>query len=116
MMTPDQQKTVLQVYRRFVESDLSDTEWTDVDEAMSMLEWIDDSQLVKEASVKIMEHMAGTPKCNQYHGDLPCFVPTIIEASTYIVDLYNSTENLHPKNRFILQYYLALSQVGFILK
>ncbi len=116
MMTPDQQKTVTQVYRRFFDSDLADTEWTDVDEAMSMLDWLDDKQLVKEAAVKIMEHTAGTPKCNQYHGDLPCFVPTIIEASTYIVDLYTDTENLHEKNRFILQYYLALAQVGFIIK
>lgn len=115
MMTKDQQDTVTKVYRRFYESDLADAEWTDIDEQMTMLEWLDDNQLATESRVKFNEHVNGKPRCMQDHTGSECFVPTIIEATSAILDLYESTSNLHEKNRFILRYYLALSQVGFIL-
>lgn len=115
MMNKDQRETVKLVYQRFVESDGLDQAWSDLDEQMSLLEWLDDGQLIIEASVKIKEQTMGQPRCNQNHSIGDCFVPTIIEAVGLILDLYSKTGNLHSNNKFIVKYYLALSQVGFII-
>ncbi|NJO48230.1 MAG: hypothetical protein HC840_00780 [Leptolyngbyaceae cyanobacterium RM2_2_4] len=115
MMTKDQQETVLKVYRRFVDADNAETQWTNIDEQMSMLEWIEDQQLVIEAAVLIQLQSQGEPRCNQNHPVSECFVPSIIESVGYILDMYAQTGHLHAKNKFILQYYLAMSQVGFIV-
>lgn len=115
MMTKDQQLIVTQVYRKFYESDSADEGWTDIDEQMSMLEWLDDNQLVVEAAVLMQLQAQGTPRCGQPHPISQCFVPTIVEAVGYILDLFANTGSLHAKNKFILQYYLALSQIGFIV-
>lgn len=115
MMTKDQQDTVKQVYSRFVESDKLETEWSGVDECMSMLEWLEDHQLTIEAAVVHHLHCNGQPRCTQDHPIEQCFVPVIIEATGIILDLYAKTGYLHQNNRFILGYYLSLSQVGFII-
>jgi len=114
-MTQDQKVTVSQVFQRFVESDTAERGWSDVDEQMSMLEWLSDGQLAIEASVLLQIQSGGNPQCRQEHSKSACFVPTILEAVGVILDLYGKTSNLHPRNKFILQYYLALSQVGFIV-
>jgi hypothetical protein len=115
MMTKEQQQTVTQVYRKFYDSDSIDEGWTEIDEQMSMLEWLDDNQLVVEAAVLIQLQTQGQPRCDQNHPISECFVPTIIEAVGYILDLFGKSGNLHAKNKFILQYYLALSQIKFIV-
>ena len=114
-MTSDQKEVVKQVFQKFLDTDNAETEWTDVDEQMSMLEWIDDHQITIEAAVKIIEHSQGTPRCHHNHSLDECFVPLIIDAVKAILELYEETQNLHEKNRFILSYYLALSHVGFIV-
>lgn len=114
-MTKDQQEIVSRVYVKFYKSDCTDEGWTDIDEQMSHLEYLEDNQLVIESAVLIQLQSGGQPKCTLDHPNKECFVPIVIEAVGYILDLYESTSNLHPKNKFILQYYLALSQVGHIL-
>lgn len=113
-MTKDAQETVSKVYRRFVEADAAETAWTTIDEQMSMLEWLEDTQLAIEAAVLLQLHSQGNPRCNQDHPASECFIPLIIESVTHILDLYAKTANLHVKNKFILQYYLAMTQVGYI--
>lgn len=115
MMTDEQVKIIRAVYQRFRTSDNQETGWSDIDESMSMLTWLEDGQLTIEASLKIIEHSEGRPKCAQNHPIEDCFVPTIVEAVGIILDLYAKTGNLHSNNRFVLQYYLALSQTGFII-
>ena len=44
------------------------------------------------------------------------FVKNILEAVEDIVDLYKQTKNLHVKNLYILQYYLAFCQDGSIIE
>lgn len=114
-MTKDQQDTVTKVFRRFYDADQAETQWTNIDEQMSMLEWLDDHQLVIEAAVLIQIQSSGEPRCNQNHPISECFIPLVIEAAGHILDLYAKTGNLHPNNKFVLQYYLAMSQVGFIV-
>ncbi len=115
MMTKDQQETVSRVYRRFADADAAATSWTDVDEQISILEWIDDRQLIIESAVLVQLQSQGEPRCNQDHPISECFIPLIIEAVNHILELYEKTGNLHINNKFILQYYLALSQVGLII-
>lgn len=115
MMTKDQQEVVSQVYRRFYDADANDKNWTNIDEQMHMLDWLDDNQLIVEAAVLYQIQTAGEPRCNQKHPITECFIPLVIDAVTSILDLFAETGSLHEKNRFILQYYLAMSQVGFIV-
>ena len=114
-MTREQQETVLKVYRQFVSSDCQDQQWTTLDTFMEALSWLEDPQVVIEAAVMVQLHAGGQPRCTQNHPIDQCFVPVIIDAVGYILDLYTKTGNLHPKNRFILEYYLAVSQEGLIL-
>lgn len=113
-MTKEQQDTVKYVFGKLAAADNAETSWTDIDEQMSMLEWIDDPQLVIEAAVVMSLHSKGEPRCGTDHPISECFVPVLVEAIGYILDLYAKTGNLHAKNKFILQYYLAMSQTGFI--
>lgn len=115
MMTKDQQEVVSQVYRRFFDADMLEKNWTNIDEQMSMLEWLDDNQLVIECAVLLQLQTQGEPRCNQNHPTSECFIPLIIDAVTSILDLFSATGGLHEKNKFILRYYLAMSQVGFII-
>lgn len=115
MMTKDEQNIVREVYLKFLDSEGSDPEWTQFDESMVTLDWLEDKQIAIEASVKMQEQSKGTPRCSQDHPIENCFVPKIIESVSSIVNLYSDTGNLHENNRFILKYYLSLSQIGFII-
>lgn len=116
MMTPDQAKTVSTVYRKFVAQDESNSDdWTVLDEYMEKLDWLEDHQLTIESEVKYNEHKSGEARCQYPHEKTECFVPVIMDAVMAILDLYKKTGNLHEKNRYILMYYLALSQANFIV-
>lgn len=114
MMDKDQQVVVSKVYRKFFEEDTQDFGWDEIDDQMSHLDYLADNQLAIESAVILQLHQQGTPTCNQDHPLVDCFIPLVIEAVTYILDLYMKTEHMPNKSRFILQYYLALSQVGYI--
>lgn len=116
MMTQDQAKTVSMVYRKFLaQEDTNGDDWTILDEYMEKLDWLDNDQLAIEAEVKYNEHKSGEPRCQYPHDEKECFVLVIIDAVMAILDLYKKTKNLHEKNRYILSYYLALSQANFII-
>lgn len=115
MMTKDQQDTVTKVYRQFVDSDTQDRQWTTLDTYMEALSWLNERQVAIEAAVMVQLHASGQPRCTRDHPIEHCFVPTIIDAVVHVLNLFSETGNLHQKNRFILEYYLAISQDGFIL-
>lgn len=114
MMSKEQISTVVKVYRKFHDLDLIDTQWTELDEYMYLLDWLEDKQITIEASVLLKNQSSGNPRCNSKHSQSECFVPTILEAIGYILELYSNTNKLHIKNRFILQYYISISQIGII--
>lgn len=115
MMTKEQQQAVTTVLRRFADIDNSSTTWTDVDEQMSLLEWLSDHQITVEAEVKLLAQRKGNPRCKADHPTSQCFVPTVLEAVDAILQLYKETGNLHLKNRYILTYYTVLSYNGTII-
>lgn len=99
--------------------------WNEIDNAMSMLEWIDDDQLCREVDVLLHIHLRGEPKCaNGNHKAGKCVVPypsgtccvvPIITTAAYITQKYLGREPINDSDRYVLRYYLALSQAKLIL-
>lgn len=118
MMSKDEQRVVSQVYARFHDLDSKTTNrWTRIDELMCLLQDLSNEQIIIESAVQCQTHKTkGQPRCKTDHPIDQCFVPTVIEGVEAILKLYTeNTDNLHPKNRFILSYYLVLSHLGYII-
>ena len=115
MMGKEEKDIVTVVYRRFLESE-SDDAWTDLDEKLVVLDWLNDQELVSEAIVKYLSHSKeGTVfRCMQDHKQADCFSPFVLEAVESILVLWNDTKDLHSKNRYVLEFYLAMSDLGLI--
>lgn len=112
MMNEDQTKVVRNVYGRFIDSE--DLNWTIIDDNIHFLDYMLDKDLMKEAAVKFHTHSHGIFRCQADHEQQYCFAPHILEAVGYIVDLYKETGELHEKNRYIVEYYMAMSEAGMI--
>lgn len=114
MMSKDQASIVSQVYRRFLDSE-QERIWDDLDNSLQQLEWLNDLELQKEAESLFVVHKTGNARCRLNHPAERCFVPTIIDAVKAILDLQKESKELHVRNKYILQYYLALTHTGFIV-
>lgn len=114
MMTKEQSNTVTLVFNKFF-NDENDESWSEIDHYLSLLDFIDDDQLYREADVLYSIHTRGEPMCEVDHPREECFIPLIIEAVGAILELYRETGNLHKNNKYILEYYLALTQAQIIL-
>jgi hypothetical protein len=114
MLTSDQAKVITEVYRRFLDSE-HQREWDDLDEQLEMSEWLNTEELTKEAEILMMNHKDAKPRCKLNHAEKDCFVPVIIEAVSHILSLYHETGYMSPRNKYVLQYYLALTGTGFIV-
>lgn len=113
MMTSDEAKLVSEVYLK-----LSETEyrgWNGIDDYLVLLDFLDDDQLNREAEVIYEEHKNKKVRCPVNHPASSCIIPKLVESTGSILNLYKETGNLHPKNKYILQYYLAINQSGMIL-
>lgn len=113
MMTPEQRKVVTQAYNHLLEKEARG--WDGLDDCMDCLEYLDDDQLHREADVIHAQHTLGKVRCQQNHPIEHCFIPMLVDAASAILELYKETSSMHPKNRYILQYYLAMQQVGMII-
>ena len=109
MMTPTQAKNITYLYDRFIESDAKG--WNALDDYMELLGFLDNDQLYREAEVLYSHQKNKKMGCPYLHSEgTVCFVVRILEAVEAITDLYKETGSLHPKNRYILENYLALCQ------
>lgn len=113
MMSQDQIKVVVQVYSHLMENEKRG--WDGLDEYLSHLEYLDDDQIHREADVIHSYHKNNVMRCNQEHPKEECLIPIMIESVGAIIDLFKETGNLHEKNRYILEYYLAMNQAQMIL-
>lgn len=113
MMTPEQRKIVTKAYTHLLESEKRG--WDNLDDYIDHLEYLDDEQLCRESEVVYEQHKSGSVKCQQDHPKENCFIPVLVDASSAIIDLYNETKSLHVKNRYVLQYYLAMNQADMIV-
>lgn len=113
-MSPDQVRNVANVYRRLMLHE-EGRGWTKLDDDMAHLSYLDDDELVREAEVAFCHHDGKNPRCPKDHDIRECFIPTLIDAVTAILDLYRETENLHVNNRYVIECYLAIDQQGSIV-
>ena len=113
MMNKDQEETVKLVYRSFLSHDYN-RQWTPLDDYLHSLDYLNDEQTVLEVETQLYRHGKGTLKCAEDHGDSQCLVPQMMDSVNAICELYQETRSLHPKNRYILQNYLAASHNGII--
>lgn len=116
MMTTEQSAVVKTVYARFMDSEGGELEhsWTGLDDNLELFSWLSDTDIAREASVKAETHRHGTFRCHNVHEQQHCFAPYILEAVQAILDLYEKTGDLHENNRYILTYYLSMSELGMI--
>jgi hypothetical protein len=114
MLDSVQTKNLIFVYDELMSSEANG--WTDIDDFLEVNEWLDDSQIYRECEVIYSFHR--NTKMGGPYEDNPkfdAFVKRILEAVDSILFLYQETNDLHIKNRYILSYYLALSQCGQIV-
>jgi len=111
MMDEEEIEIVKLVYNRFMDNE--DNQWTDIDNNLEFFSYLTDKELVKESKIKTYEHERGI-RCSQEHGQVNCFAPYILEAVEIILKLYDETKELHPKNAYILSYYLVMGEMGLI--
>jgi len=114
-MTQEQVNITNYIYNHFNNADLQESKWTVIDEYMSYLDYLEDNQVVIEAEVKLEEHLSGSPKCKDHDRKHNCLVPKIIEAVKILINNNKNKKKLQSKDRFTLQYYLAISQAKFIV-
>lgn len=114
MMSQDQVKNVTYVYSLFVDSEVK-RGWTELDDLLDYLAYLDDDQLTRECDVIYEIHKKGKVKCLSDHEESKCLVPKIVEAAGAILELYQETGQLHKNNRYILEHYLAYEQAQWIV-
>lgn len=113
MMSREQYKTVVQVYFHLLENEKRG--WDGLDDYMNYLEYLDNDQLHREADVIYAYHKHRGVRCQEDHPKEKCLVPLLVDSVGAILDLYKETNNLHQRNRYILEYYLAMNQAEMIL-
>lgn len=112
-MSQEQVKIVVRVYTHLLESESRG--WDELDDYIEYLEYLDDDQLHREADALYAKHSISIVGCNQKHPKEKCFMPVLLEAVGAILDLYKEKNNLHEKNKYILQYYIAMTQAEMIV-
>ena len=112
MMNEEQVKAVKIVYSRFIESE--EEIWTDLDDNLELFDYLSDREMIIEAQIRMSVHSSGNFRCKQDHKQDYCLAPYILESVDAIVSLYKETGELHEKNRYIVSYYLVLSEMKMI--
>lgn len=112
MMTREEATVVRVVYTRLIENEIED--WSELDDNLEFCSMLSNEELINEAIIKAHKHSKGIFRCVENHVQEACLAPYILEASEAIVSLYQKTKELHEKNRYILLYYIALSELNLI--
>ena len=113
MITTAQAIVLRKVLSYFTKSEI--LEWTEFDDYMETLDWLDDKQLTIEAQSRLETHLQSNARCTSEHLSKECFVPIILDAISYILDDYDEEKHLIKSTRYMLQYYLAMAQTGDII-
>lgn len=114
-LTTEKVTVILSVYKKLSDNEVED--WGPIDEAISLLEYLDEVQLFRESSVLYGTHKGHNVGCgNDPHQD-ECFIHSIVDAVSYILESYEDVGKMDGKGKFayILKYYIALNQVGLIV-
>lgn len=113
MITLEQAKVIGSVFKRFNSGET--LTWTEMDDCMEQLAWLSEDQLIVEVEVMLYMHDEKKARCTVNHAREVCFVPVVMDACSYIVEDFKSSQRLVKKARYVLEYYLSLSQTGHII-
>ena len=100
------------VYERFIDNEGNG--WNEIDENLSYYEWLTDEDLIAEAGVKHSRHSKGIFRCKDNHEQIHCFAPVLLQAVTIILNVWNNEKILEDRYKYILQYYLCMSEMALI--
>lgn len=114
MLNSDEQKNIDLVLTHLRGIDDNDR-WDKVDDYMSYLEWIDDSQLMIEVKVLFDKHVSGDPRCTSSHSKENCLVPYLLDAVDCILAVNEEFNSISSGHKYILQYYVTLTAIGEIV-
>lgn len=112
-MTPDQRNIVRRVYNHLLSHE--NRGWDELDDFVDYLGFLDDNELHRECDILYSQHKNVAVKCQQKHSKEECFIPILVEAVFAIIELYKETNHLPIKNKYVLQYYLAMNQANMIV-
>lgn len=112
-MSPQDVKNVERVYEHLLARE--NRGWDGLDDSLDLLEYLEDDQLYRESEVALLAHSSGNVRCSVDHKNEECFIPLIVQAAAAIVALYKDTNDLDIKNKYILQYYLAMNEAEMIV-
>lgn len=112
MMTKEESEAVKIVYNRLIDSE--EENWSHIDDNLELCSYLSDSELIAECSIKYLSHSQGVFRCSQDHPIEFCMAPRFLHAVETILTLYCQTQQLHPKNKYILEYYLTMSEMKMI--
>jgi len=106
-------KNIIFVYNELIKHE--SRAWGDLDNYLELLDYLNDLEICREAAALYFLHKTKNMGCNKKHAEGHwCFARSILDAVESILNLYEENEGLHPKNRYILGYYLALTHDGQI--
>lgn len=107
MMSEEEQKNITYFYNSFMENEKKG--WTNLDDYLEILEWLDNAQICRECNELYSIHKTKKMGCPHIHekGSI-CFVTRFLEAVEAILELHKNKKELHIKNRYLLCHYLAL--------
>ena len=111
-MSSQEVRNVTHVFNQFMSTETGNN-WDKFDDHMSHLEYLTESELITEATVMLTEHSDGIAGCGSKC--TTCSVPPILEAVSSILELQKTAKTLHPNNKYILRFYLTISQLGEIV-
>lgn len=112
MMAQEQSQIVKLVYSRFIDSE--EEIWSEFDDNLEFVGYLTDKELIQECSIKFFEHSKGDLRCVENHDPAYCMAPLVLEAVEAILDLHDKTGELHEKNRYIMEFYLAMSAMNLL--
>jgi hypothetical protein len=112
MMSKDEAETVKIVYNRFIQNE--DETWSGIDDNMEMHSWLSTEEIIAFTRLKIDDHSRGVIRCKTSHDQSICFAPRVLEAAQAVIRLYDETGDLHPKNRYVLDYYNVMAEMKLI--
>lgn len=111
-MTREEKEAVQLVYNRLISSEEED--WSQIDDILYECSYLTDSELVTESSIKYVVHSQGVFRCSQDHPAAHCMAPRFLDAVEAILALYWQTKELHTKNKYILEYYLTMTELRML--
>ena len=110
----DSDVLIEKIYRHLMNGETKG--WSELDNILETLEYLESDQLYREAEVVATQHeRAKTVRCPDDHDAKKCIIPRLVRACRVILNRYQETDEMPPKHTYILSYYLALTHIGFVI-